>query len=187
MLISSRVSPFQSTLPVGGATTVRESTPNNRRISIHAPRGGSDTQTALLAAVAADFNPRSPWGERLPRAHICGKTPQFQSTLPVGGATIGGNISAARLQISIHAPRGGSDTGRPAAAGQPGDFNPRSPWGERLSIRRSYRNSVLDFNPRSPWGERPYPACRRCWRPYFNPRSPWGERLRQAGYHSRQF
>ena len=34
------------------------------------------------------------------------------------------------------------------------DFNPRSPYGERL---RTYQGGkeVQDFNPRSPYGERP--------------------------------
>ena len=33
------------------------------------------------------------------------------------------------------------------------DFNPRSPWGERLAGYARNKKS-LDFNPRSPWGER---------------------------------
>ena len=39
-----------------------------------------------------------------------------------------------RLEISIHAPRGGSDP-PPAARSPPGiHFNPRSPWGERRTM-----------------------------------------------------
>ena len=57
---------FQSTLPVGGATGVGRKDFETRCISIHAPRGGSD---AKVAAGQLDklynFNPRSPWGERL--------------------------------------------------------------------------------------------------------------------------
>ena len=34
-------------------------------ISIHAPRGGSDAVAEFQAAAYQDFNPRSPWGERL--------------------------------------------------------------------------------------------------------------------------
>ena len=33
---------FQSTLPVGGATSIDLSAENREDISIHAPRGGSD-------------------------------------------------------------------------------------------------------------------------------------------------
>ena len=52
---------------------------------------------------------------------------EFQSTLPVRGATKPG-IQRIRIKgISIHAPREGSD--RPDGEGrdQPDDFNPRSP------------------------------------------------------------
>ena len=83
-----------------------------------------------------DFNPRSPWGERqltqadrdraggfqstLPvggatiaqSSHAHGHH-RFQSTLPVGGATFLVFLGISRVEISIHAPRGGSDgTGR---------------------------------------------------------------------------
>ena len=79
---------FQSTLPVGGATTAK--------ISINRLTG--------------NFNPRSPWGERPIKRLIKLITITFQSTLPVGGAThIATNLSSWK-QISIHAPRGGSDS-----------------------------------------------------------------------------
>ena len=55
----------------------------------------------------------------------------FQSTLPVRGATTQFEAIALTYQISIHAPRAGSD--RAALPARPGewDFNPRSPCGER--------------------------------------------------------
>ena len=56
---------FQSTLPVGGATGSGSGGFSRRR----------------------DFNPRSPWGERLAR----------------------GRLERPSVGISIHAPRGGSD------------------------------------------------------------------------------
>ncbi len=59
------------------------------------------------------FNPRSPWGERhLEPPFRCYIYLTFQSTLPVGGATV--------------APR------RCVYACK--DFNPRSPWGERREL-----------------------------------------------------
>ena len=86
------------------------------------------------AAVAEDFNPRSPHGER-PRLHrrecrlllISIHAPRtgsdatyfamqiasdvFQSTLPARGATPPDTIIIAQgIYISIHAPRTGSDT-----------------------------------------------------------------------------
>ena len=58
------------------------------RISIHAPRTGSDAMAAGPCESLRNFNPRSPHGERQPRMKTC------------------------RLDeiISIHAPRTGSDS-----------------------------------------------------------------------------
>ena len=56
--------PFQSTLPVGGATACRVGDVDGSGISIHAPRGGSDACISFLPSSADYFNPRSPWGER---------------------------------------------------------------------------------------------------------------------------
>ena len=57
-------------------------------------------------------------------------------------------------EISIHAPRTGSDLlgGRCAGAGE--HFNPRSPHGER-HFRHALQADQRHFNPRSPHGERP--------------------------------
>ncbi len=56
-----------------------------------------------------NFNPRSPCGERhgFPR-HPCNRV-QFQSTLPVRGATNDLSPEMRTYYISIHAPRAGSD------------------------------------------------------------------------------
>ena len=61
--------------------------PHTARISIHAPREGSDPTIIHSCAVRADFNPRSPRGER--------RLARF-SAMPCNS-------------ISIHAPREGSD------------------------------------------------------------------------------
>ena len=100
---------FQSTLPVGGATPYVQATPFRSNISIHAPRGGSDCSCAFNSKNDLYFNPRSPWGERPPLPICCGAPILFQSTLPVGGATI---YIQRRQAGTLH-------------------FNPRSPWGER--------------------------------------------------------
>ncbi len=79
---------------------------------------------------------------------------QFQSTLPLRGATRLRHVYGRGEIISIHAPLAGSDVG--------------APW------RRTH---AADFNPRSPCGERPNPApTRACYGSDFNPRSPCGER-----------
>ena len=79
---------FQSTLPVWGATRPSVSFFCTCRISIHAPRVGSDL---LQYYDQVDEN-------------------IFQSTLPVWGATRGRKADEAFGMISIHAPRVGSDS-----------------------------------------------------------------------------
>ncbi len=57
------------------------------------------------------------------------------------------------MEISIHAPRTGSDSGSVPLSDPHGDFNPRSPYGER-PLRPGDAIDSKDFNPRSPYGER---------------------------------
>ena len=101
-------------------------------ISIHAPRGGSDKQLTARSIRTTNFNPRSPWGER----RTLYKTPDhrllFQSTLPVGGATVlfvAGNQNSG-FQSTL--PVGGATWDDGGRNKRVCDFNPRSPWGERL-------------------------------------------------------
>ena len=124
-------------------------------ISIHAPRAGSDlideikpfidkifqstlpvrgaTRLAFRRCRIWDyFNPRSPCGERL----------AFRA------------FKQCSFDISIHAPRAGSDPHfHPLVKGFC-NFNPRSPCGERRCIRAARFERQLNFNPRSPCGER---------------------------------
>ena len=107
-----RVFGFQSTLPARGATFPRERGGHLSKISIHAPREGSDIETATPDEIASIFqstlpargatrrgkilrlwrsyfNPRSPRGERrflVSASHIRQRV--FQSTLPARGATL---------------------------------------------------------------------------------------------------
>ena len=63
---------FQSTLPAGGATESRDAMRFDMRISIHAPRRGSDLVFGSFELHLHNFNPRSPQGERqldTPRGH----------------------------------------------------------------------------------------------------------------------
>ena len=57
-------------------------------------------------------------------------------------------------QISIHAPREGSDCVSIHIILTRSDFNPRSPRGERLTQAAFGAESLSHFNPRSPRGER---------------------------------
>ena len=56
-------------------------------ISIHAPHAGSDILYHLVLPHIADFNPRSPCGERPAAKDAPTIAPKFQSTLPMRGAT----------------------------------------------------------------------------------------------------
>ena len=125
---------FQSTLPVWGATTRFRTFPPPVTFQSTLPVWGATPLHIANRKPAADFNPRSPCGERPRRPEnwaICG---EFQSTLPVWGATerrcpprparhyfnprspCGERpdrqlAAEAAKKISIHAPRVGSDEG----------------------------------------------------------------------------
>ena len=79
-------------------------------ISIHAPLTGSDRSGSICFNQREDFNPRSPYGERLFLRRSRGRGPQFQSTLPLRGATNLGQYFDSLAYISIHAPLTGSDS-----------------------------------------------------------------------------
>ena len=85
------------------------------RISIHAPRMGSDYTSDQI--VHCKF--------------------LFQSTLPGWGATERARPTCRVSLISIHAPRMGSDVARHVHRGTGRNFNPRSPDGERRCPTRS--------------------------------------------------
>ena len=104
--------------------------PSCNRISIHAPRTGSDGNS---------FSP------------LCRSVP-FQSTLPARGATNTLPLDLRTTTISIHAPRTGSDSHqRPHQPPEDGDFNPRSPHGERRSASAHTRSgdSISIHAPRT--------------------------------------
>ena len=124
---------FLSTLPARGATAGYLLKYPKRKISIHAPREGSDL-------------------------YGCTGQPNegvFLSTLPARGATYTIITDSETRYISIHAPREGSDNSAMGSSCTPVNFYPRSPRGERRSGLHS-RYILLDhFYPRSPRGERP--------------------------------
>ena len=100
---------FQSTLPVWGATEICRYSGLDETISIHAPRVGSDGMSKSHHPPFSNFNPRSPCGERPERFGLWLVRPEFQSTLPVWGATFFLLLVDFISDISIHAPRVGSD------------------------------------------------------------------------------
>ena len=146
------------------------------------PRGERLHGGLLYHLQVADFNPRSPRGERqgMDDSFYCAKL--FQSTLPAGGATTpkimrGGirlyfnprsprgerlnltNKQAKVLDISIHAPRGGSD--RTCGQNSPRclPFQSTLPAGGATRNWQAAEAQANNFNPRSPRGERRQNQC----------------------------
>ena len=146
-----------------------------------------------------DFNPRSPHGERLPTCVAVSSATPFQSTLPARGATLSEFEVYAKLLFqstlpargATHAPcasfchiepfqstlpaRGATDI-YTRRAGLHEDFNPRSPHGERPSLRRNSPApiSISIHAPRT--GSDAFARLTILYTRYFNPRSPHGER-----------
>ena len=124
-----------------------------RKISIHAPRVGSDA-AALEKYKEEHISIHAPrvgsdcFNRFRPRMPL-----RFQSTLPVWGATVS---KLDTTETPVH-------------------FNPRSPCGERPGVIRRERERRY-FNPRSPCGERQLRPAGAGAGGNFNPRSPCGER-----------
>ena len=150
---------FQSTHPLRDATQIVQieqsqllyfnpRTPYGmRRTAVHCyimytryfnprtPYGMRRVEREITKGVIQDFNPRTPYGMRL-SIYICNRNPpRFQSTHPLRDAT---NCFFEYLymqsEISIHAPLTGCDVA-PALYISPAlsNFNPRTPYGMRLS------------------------------------------------------
>ena len=100
---------FQSTLPMRGATFLPSCLVWILSFQSTLPMRGA-TVGVPVPAINADFNPRSPCGERL--EHYKEKV---------------------AFLISIHAPHAGSDGSADKVDDGRMDFNPRSPCGERLA------------------------------------------------------
>ena len=213
---------FQSTLPARGATGCASGRRRLCRISIHAPRTGSDPADGRSAHVKDRISIHAPrTGSDDDQTEMRSLIQTFQSTLPARGATGADGRPVRHDGISIHAPRTGSDLAarksrtrplafqstlpargathlQPSPCPHPRHFNPRSPHGERHSPQ-SQINLTYNFNPRSPHGERPLVerlkirlnqisihaprtgSDRLGAHPegggrHFNPRSPHGER-----------
>ena len=118
---------FQSTLPVWGATR----------------------KQAAREQQAQHFNPRSPCGERQFNPEKEAARTSFQSTLPVWGATITFILSPPSEDISIHAPRVGSDAAEQLKNGDIGIsiHAPRVGSDDRAMLRRDF-NVISIHAPR---------------------------------------
>ena len=191
---------FQSTLPARGATDFQSINVVWRRISIHAPRTGSDdnanlctpygeisihaprtgsdTRDVELRTTQSDFNPRSPHGERRDFRACSVRPGNFNPRSPHGerqrcdcgcnqtdisihaprtGSDIGDSDGCGVQTISIHAPRTGSDIRRLQIYQSPSRFQSTLPARGATQPQRVEIILGDDFNPRSPHGERRQP------------------------------
>ena len=144
---------FQSTLPGWGATGQPHRTHRYGAISIHAPRMGSDLFVRFAQPPPGYFNPRSPDGERqAPPTRPTRKHQHFNPRSPDGERQCLVYGEFANHEISIHAPRMGSDSGSSKADSGSRHFNPRSPDGERLVFGASARTAVIFQSTLPGWG-----------------------------------
>ena len=101
---------FQSPLPLRRADDILVTQLRHRRISIHAPRGGSDHDKDFVVDASTGISIHAPRGGSDERGiQIGGHAQHFNPRSPRGERL--GVLSADRtaIAISIHAPRGGSD------------------------------------------------------------------------------
>ena len=144
---------FQSTLPLRGATR-----PDNWTIwptgyfNPHSPCGERRGH-ARHQRHPRHFNPHSPCGERQEDLENFRQLLEFQSTLPLRGATRASHIRFLHLPISIHTPLAGSDPLLPAPS-----------QGAIISIHTPLAGSDM------------WTPCPTLGSTYFNPHSPCGER-----------
>ena len=152
--------------------------PRAHRISIHAPRMGSDWHSDVMATMKFAISIHAPrMGSDVPKSTNSEPNCGFQSTLPGWGAT----RPTAHQSDGLHHfnPRS-PDGERPVVAVAHRlrqHFNPRSPDGERL-IRCRVVGGMPRFQSTLPgWGATNSSSASRSRVVDFNPRSPDGERL----------
>ena len=151
---------FQSTLPARGATFVAVFRERGDLISIHAPRTGSDQSATRRAGAGAYFNPRSPHGERRKCPSGFRAPVHFNPRSPHGERRGLLAIRFTFFNISIHAPRTGSDPLAACAAVPIPAFQSTLPARGATWLTIPPLITTAYFNPRSPHGERQlYSRC----------------------------
>ena len=128
-----------------------------------------------------NFNPRSPRGERLTDIVIEEATEIFQSTLPARGATYNEFIKIDPNGFQSTLPARGATYASSLGGFAGGDFNPRSPRGERRSMSSISPVSASFQSTLPARGATTKSRAVSAVLPYFNPRSPRGERRRKCG------
>ena len=145
---------FQSTLPMRGATRFILASCKFFCISIHAPHAGSDPTLHTHKGDNMTISIHAPHaGSDTGYSKEGFSFEGFQSTLPMRGATKRIACSAVHQGISIHAPHAGSDK----AHAQNHYLDCISIHAPHAGSDRAGYSDLLgrgDFNPRSPCGER---------------------------------
>ena len=145
---------FLSTLSLRRATVTVLGIQHKVGISIHALLAESDTNPSVSFKTASDFYPRSPCGERPPRGGSCYLDNIISIHALLAESDRAPPYNLMIHYISIHALLAESDKLTAYLNGQPHDFYPRSPCGERrVNAGREY-DTEENFYPRSPCGER---------------------------------
>ncbi len=183
-----------------GSDTARPENGGLKDISIHAPRMGSDNKAILSPLGERAFQSTLPaWGATPGRAAVHVGIHHFNPRSPHGERRRGARSAGETSQISIHAPRMGSDQMenetmrlvlafqstlpawgatrfRQRGQGRRSDFNPRSPHGERRQqLHAGHPQRAISIHaPRM--GSDNRESAGDAHSLYFNPRSPHGER-----------
>ena len=173
---------------------------SQKRISIHAPRVGSDPSLLCCPLWDGYFYPRSPrgerpwpnvpwtlsreflstlpaWGATLQKLPVPMQPTLFLSTLPAWGAT--GNMVRIRHDdyISIHAPRVGSDISASCGTLDRKIISIHAPRvGSDNQPDKSNKLVGLFLSTLPAWGATSVPHWSIPRQQYFYPRSPRGER-----------
>ena len=166
---------FQSTLPMRGATLKHWYDYTEIPISIHAPHAGSDEVDVARGGVYIISIHAPHAGSDLDKTAY-----QSLGLISIHAPHAGSDNEQLQAtcdgQISIHAPHAGSDYTHMCYHIVTGNFNPRSPCGERPG-NNIIRFKTIIFQSTLPMrGATPCNASGQCRRRDFNPRSPCGER-----------
>ena len=143
---------FQSTRPIRGATNRPFRWPvKGLYFNPRAPYGARLPAPGIPGRVHTDFNPRAPYGARLLRSiPACKRVQNFNPRAPYGARLVHSAIFRPNSSISIHAPHTGRDvrTGRTRRHTRC-NFNPRAPYGARRHPHFTMR-PVLGFQSTRP-------------------------------------
>ena len=173
------LSVFQSTRPIRGATVSWRS--RSRRFapfqSTRPIRGATGPQWAK-SRQRWHFNPRAPYGARPKPLSATRLPPTFQSTRPIRGATLKSAPSIrSNSQFQSTRPIRGATVWSIPYGGFHNYFNPRAPYGARLSMWHSPSQPAKFQSTRPIRGATRCPLNRRDVGDDFNPRAPYGARL----------